>query len=324
MPSDDRRLAALQFLTRERDSFRAAVSNAADQVRALVSSAAPADTLRSRAAAQLGAFASGHIDTERFGAVFTSATTIAPETVGPLRYVQCLLTATITVNEDAFLVSVQPGEDLREIIVRELSVLGRVFAAAHAVSALRKAPSEAESAEPLLARFPPDRWTRAERALAPPLVVELNGADLRVGGLEELLQGAQKIVLLVKGAAPPAALVRLITPNVFVMQCRELADLAELAAHNGPGIAAVLEAGLPFVFKPANGKPGVLELRGAAPETPRRRLGRITAFQQTEELQWLLRLSAPPEPQSAGPATEAAANNPGDQLAAWLLRQARL
>jgi hypothetical protein len=68
-----------------------------------------------------------------------------------------------------------------------------------------------------------------------------------------------------------------------------------------------------------------LSLREAVPET-RRRLGRISALQQNDELRWLQQLAVALEPTDASPADDESTPTvePGDQLAAWLLKQAQL
>jgi hypothetical protein len=144
-----------------------------------------------------------------------------------------------------------------------------------------------------------------------------------------MLQGAQKIVLLVSGAAPPAALVRLISPGVLVLQTTILADLGRLTLHDGPAVAAVLPEGAArFLWEPRAHERGHLVVHHLPQAEPPRRIGRITTFQQVEELRWLERLATDfaraAEPRGAPTAEPVAPAEPGDQLAAWLLRQAEL
>jgi hypothetical protein len=157
--------------------------------------------------------------------------------------------------------------------------------------------------------------------------VELQGADLRVGGLEEVLQGMQKLVLLVEGDCPPAALVRLVTPGVFVLQTTDPMELAQLATTSGPGIAALLPEGAArFVHEPRRQGRGQLAAQ-YLPSEHGRAIGRIGSFQQAEEVRWLRQLAedatAASERVESAPAV-AAVVDPGDRLAAYLLRQTEL
>ena len=325
MRFDNPRQAALAALTRERDVFCAATATTLEQVRALAGAAAPHEQLVERAAVQLGPFASGRVDSHRFGELFAASSGIGHEWLSALRHTQYLLKATLMLGDDAFCIDLPAGDDLRDAVNRSLAGLGRVFAGTHAVLSIRAGTYEPNSPEPMLSPLPPDRWTRGERAIAPPLVVELEGADLRVGGLDELLQGAQKIVLLVNGACPPAALVRLISPSVYVQQCRSVDELKDFSSFEGPGIAAVMTDGAQFSSVPTESGWPRLDLRQTVPET-RRRLGKITALQQNDELRWLQQLAVVLERTEASPVAEGAPPTvePGDQLAAWLLKQAQL
>ena len=325
MPFDNRPQAALAALARERDAFRTAIATTLDQVRTLAGSAAPHEQLVDRAAVQLGSFAIGRVDSHRFGELFAAANGIGHEWLSALRHTQHLLEATLMLGDDAFCIVLPDGADLRDAVNSWLAGLGRVFAAAHAVLSIRAGTYEPNTQEPLISPLPPDRWTRGERAIAPPLVIELEGADLRVGGLEEVLQGAQKIVLLVNGPCPPAALVRLISPSAYVQQCRSIDELREFSAFEGPGIAAVMTDGAQFSSVPTESGMPHLELNAAVPET-RHRVGHITAFQQNDELRWLQQLAVALEQPAASPAVaaETSTTEPGDQLAAWLLKQAQL
>ena len=150
-----------------------------------------------------------------------------------------------------------------------------------------------------------------------------------MAGLSDYLDGRVKIVLIVTEVAPPAPLVRLISPGVFVAQSTDDTPLERLAAWEGPGIVALMSRGAGaarFTHDPGAGaglaeRLTVIEL----PETPpKRRLGAFTARQQQDELAQLETLH------HAGPvaATSAvlpdAAANPVDKLATWLLQQADL
>ncbi|HET9984882.1 MAG TPA: hypothetical protein VFQ38_14890, partial [Longimicrobiales bacterium] len=136
--------------------------------------------------------------------------------------------------------------------------------------------------------------------------------------------------LVVRGPAPPAALVRLITPGVLVLQAASAEALAPLAAGDGPAVAALVPEGAAlFRHAPAAAATGHARLTlDAVPEAAPRAIGAYTAFQQQEELRQLLELAAAPawpEPAAGAPATNGAGEfTPADRLAAWLLKQANL
>jgi hypothetical protein len=160
------------------------------------------------------------------------------------------------------------------------------------------------------------------------VVVELDGADLRAAPLAEFLDGGVKVVLVVRGGAGPAPLVRLVTPRTFVAQDLDGAVLARLAAWSGPGIVAIMPQGSArFTHDPSAGALGArLTVSEIPVMDPKRRAGPFTAAQQRDELEQLKALqqsgAAAATPATSGPATPA--TTAADQLAAWLLKQADL
>ena len=101
----------------------------------------------------------------------------------------------------------------------------------------------------------PTSGTEPSGSLRPPLVIEVEGQDLRPASMAELLEGGQKIVLVVNGPAAPAPLVRLITPGVTVIQTDDPAELSALGAVAGPGIAALMpEGAAKFMHLPGKGR----------------------------------------------------------------------
>jgi hypothetical protein len=152
----------------------------------------------------------------------------------------------------------------------------------------------------------------------------VNGPDLRAEGLAEFLDGALKVVLVVRGDAPAAPLARLLTPGVFVAQSADGSELARLAAHPGAGVLALVpETAARFVHDPLGGpewwdRLAISRLPDAAPPP---RLGGRSAAQQREELAHLAALARRPAPLPA-PASPAAPADPAGQLAQWLLAQA--
>jgi hypothetical protein len=356
MRSDDMAARALEALKRPRERFHSAVVRAVEEVRAFLDAHRPVhDGARSvKAALELGPFAGGRIDPARFGAALTPG---APLDAYALLRVEAALgelTRVAAAGVHPFRVEVQPHSDLHMVVAHALASVGRAFGAAQAVELIRSGRWNAEAHGALLEPFPFRRWNRAERQIAPPLVVEVDGAALHAGGLAEFLDGAQKLVLIVRGAAPPAALARLITPGVFVMQTADPEELARLAEGDEPGVAALVpETAACFVHDPAAGRTTAerLDVRHLPEATEVTPLDGYGAFTQAQELALLRELAAPPPRVHAAPvaaeaeddagagsaggdaaggapeASPAAGESPADpvdQLAGWLLRQAGL
>jgi hypothetical protein len=275
---------------------------------------------------RLGGFAAGRIDVERFAAIVGRAAAMPPASLDRIAHVVDLLTAFRGQGDRLYRVRVDPGADLRDTVRDALAVRGRLFNAARHVELLRAGGAVAEPEEVL--SF--GRWLRSERMLAPPLVVEVEGADLIADGLAEYLDGAVKIVLLVNGPAPVAPLARLIAPHTFVMQCMDPAAVSSLAECAGSGIAAVLPDGCAlFRHDPARG-PRLsqrLEIDAVPDRSAFPSIGRCNTRRQAEDVAWLRELAQLAEstraeqPAAAGEAEEVA---PADQLAGWLLRGAGL
>jgi hypothetical protein len=352
MRSDDRAAMALEAMALPRERFRAAVVGAVEEVRAFLDAHRPAydGALTNKAAVELGAFAGGRIDAARFGAVFTGGAPLDAFSLSRVEAALHELSRIACAGAALFRTELHAHSDLHLVVAHALSSVGRAFGAAQAVELIRSGRWDPEAHSALLEPFPFRRWNRAERQIAPPLVVELDGAALHAGGLAEFLDGAQKVVLIVREPAPPAALARLVTPGVFVMQTADPAELARAGAFDGPAVAALVpETAARFVHDPAAGD--TLAARLTVQHWPVasevKPLDGYSAFAQGEELALLRALAAPPAPAAAPetPATTAAADassaaegpapavdapsppaapaaDPVDQLAGWLLRQA--
>jgi hypothetical protein len=332
MPSEDRSAQALTALARPREAFRSAVVAAIDEMNVfLAGQRAPAALRASQEAVRLGAFADGRIDVERFSGLVGAAETLDSARLDALDHALRVLKGFAAQDEELFHVRVRRGADLRDSIRDALATRGRAFNTAHQVDILRTGRAGLH-VELEYGTLDFRHWTRAERLIAPPLVVEVHGADVHVAGLAEYLDGAQKIVLVIDGPVAPAVLARLIAPHTFVMQTADAAAVERLAGFAGPGIAAVLEDAATcalFVHDPSAGSGLAERLRiDALPEKPRRRSAGASQRQQAEELAWLTELShlaavvaasAAGAEEDAGPAV-----TPADQLAAWLLRQTDL
>jgi hypothetical protein len=344
MPSEDRSAQALAALARPREAFESALTDAVAELRALIAEQrAPRDLRAAQESARLGAFAAGSFDAARFSALVAAPQAMDAARVDRLEQALAVLTLFAAQGDELFHVRVQRGEDLRDTVRGALAARGRVFNAAHQVELLRSgrnAPQPATYRQvdgPVAYRqwsLAPSEssglltfrdWSRVEKSIAPPLLVEVSGADVQVGGLAEYLEGAQKIVLVVDGPAAPAPLARLITPDTFVMQTTDPAAVRGLADFDGPGIAAVLPDGCArFVHDPTRGRSLARRLVVEfMPDAPARRVAGSSARRQAEELAWLAELTslaaaaAAVEPAAAVDTDAAAA--PADQLAGWLL-----
>ena len=353
MPSDVRTGLALRALRAPRERFTSAVVAAVEEVRAFLEAHRPSFDGRAtrRAAVELGAFGAGRIDPERFGALLGGGPPLDGTALARVERALHEITGVAAAGDPLFLAEVGDHADLHLAVGHALASAGRAFGAAQAVERVRSGHGDPADAG-LPGPFPFRRWNRAERQIAPPLVVEVPGAALHAGGLAEYLDGAQKIVLLVRPPAPPAALARLITPGVLVMQTTEAGDLEEIGRFAGPAVAALVPEGAArFVHRPGTGRaPGDrLSVQHLPDESAIRPLDGMSAFHQREELGLLREMSArvqgsrareeqeplgtghrapgtpPPAPPSATDATAAApVTVDADRLAAWLLKQAEL
>ena len=348
MPSDVRTGLALRALMGPRERFMSAVVAAVEEVRAFLEAHRPSFDGRAthRAGAELGAFAAGRIDPERFGALLGGGPALDGAGIARVERALHELSRVAAAGDALFVAEVGEHADLHLVAGHALASAGRAFGAAQAVERVRS--GRAAATDPvLLEPFPFRRWNRAERQIAPPLVVEVPGAALHAGALAEFLDGAQKIVLVVHPPAPPAALARLVTPGVLVMQTAEAAELAEAAAFPGPAIAALVPEGAArFVHRPGRGgTPGErLEIGFLPDQAAIRPLDGMSAWHQREELALLRELKGAsarmevPGDQGRVPSTsDPGGESPGtghlnlepavadaDRLAAWLLRQAEL
>jgi hypothetical protein len=322
MPFDELKRRAIEALDGRLQAYHSAVATAADEVRAPVTTQrAPQNGKRQRTEAELGAFAAGRIDPERFASVFSDRETLEPDAVEKIEAALVVLTGLLAEGEDLYTARVPAGGDLRDTVLSALARSGKAFGAGRAVENARSGVKAAE----YLGGFAPNRWNRAERGIAPPLVVEVEGADLRPAGLVDILEGRQVIVLLVRRAAPPAALARLIAPGTLVVQGKDAQALAALADWDGPAVVAVAPEGTTsFSYIPAEDGPGTLKI-DALPEGGLKPLGALSVARQESDLA-LLRLL---DDAVAGRVVAAAAkgagpaeSDPADRLASWLLRQA--
>lgn len=324
MPSDDRVRAALEAVSGPTQAFRSTLARTADEVGQLLRArATTTDAKLTRFAAQLGPFARGRVSVERFAQTFDHQPSVNGGAAELIRRSHDTLVELLNRGENLFRVTVDPGTVLRDAVATRLADLGRAFGAAHvARDAQSGVPTDRHA--PALERFPLSQWNRSERNLAPPLVIEVRGADLWAAGLAEFLDGRVKLVLVVTGDASPAPLARLITPSVYVQQAATASELASLVSWDGPGVAALVpETAARFVYHPkAASAAERLRVAYTPAEPPRKAIDGMSAAQQADELAMLAALAqpiaaAPTQPAGAAPAV----TDPAELLAAWLLAQ---
>ncbi len=344
MPSDDRAKEVFAALAPARTAFRSAVTAAAEELRSMLEQhAVPRNGRAERIGAELGAFAAGRIDEERFAALLADGDVFDDAALARLERSRVVLASLVQAGEAPYAIEVPAGGDLVAEVGSALALTGRAFGAARVAELIRTGRSAQAVQEDAAGAFPFERWTRGERRMAPPLLVEADGGDIEVGGLSAFLDGTQKIAIIVRGESPPAPLVRLLTPRVFVLQTTDPADFGRLAAFEGPAVGALVPGtAARFIHDPAAGAslPSRLRVDAWPDEPPRRPIGRASVFLQDEELAQLRSLDglrsaaagASPVPAAGGGGVEGAgagagpepAAAPADRLAAWLLRQAEL
>jgi hypothetical protein len=344
MPSDARTPHALDALAEHRARYRSAVAAAHDQMAGyLAAHRARTHGHAQTAARELGRFAAGRIDAERFGALFTESHALTVDTTERVERLVGVLSELLAEGDALFTCEVAPGGDMREAVDRAIAQAGRVFGAVLAFQALKTGTYRAARHDAGVLAFPFAQWNRSERLLSLPLVVEVDGADLRADACSDYLDGRVAIVVVVRGACSPAPLVRLVTPGMFVIQAADVAELRLVANHDGPAIVALVPPDAArFVHDPRAGQTLHARLRVAAipSEPPRHPLGGRSVWQQREELVQLRSLVELREIQPVAVTTSAAAavvataaSGPGlvpasdgdvDRLTSWLLAEAGL
>lgn len=322
MQSDERIALALRALAHPIAAYRAAIVTVTERARGYLATGGGAERTR----LELGRFADDRVDAERFAKLFHRGGDLDAVAERGLRRALEVLREIAEEGDDIFVANVPAGGKMPRIVANKLARLGRAFGAARVVELARSGAYRPSEHDGWLEEFEFDDWNRTERRLAPPVVVTVDGADLRVGALAEFTDGAEKIVVVVRGACAPAPLERLITPGTFVMQTADAAQLERAAAVDGPAVAALVpKEAAAFVHDPAAGDAPWqrLTVTSTPEKAPSHALGALSAWEQGEELKQLLAMAKrPPEAALAG--NGAAAADPVEQLASWLLDRANL
>ena len=330
MPLDPRLPQALAALAQPIAEFRAIVDGALTQADAfLAAQRASAPQRAERAAISLGRFGEGRIDAAGFAALFPPVVTSSPEALAALERALVIVRAVRERGDALFVVNVAPGQRLGAALDDALAAVGRAFGAVVLAEFVRSGRHEPDE-ERLLQAQPFRLWNKTERRFAPPLVVLVDGADLQAGALMDFADGREKIVLVVRGASPPAPLARCVTPGTFVLQTVDGSGLDRVAAFDGPAVAALVPEGAAvFLHDPAGGKePWQRMSVKHIPAAPKKALGGQSAWQMAEDLRIVVDLATTPfsvpvaGPGPAAPAVGAA--DATDKIAAWLLGQAGL
>lgn len=331
MPSEARVRQVLDAFTAPLGAFRSTLVTTADDVRAALRTRQSTwDGRVARVRAELGPLAAGRIDSDRFATLVANHQEADPAALELLERALTSLTELVARSEGLSMVEIPAGGSLYDAVGRALAEIGRAFSVARAVHGVRAGRRRGGDEERSIGPLPFAGWTKAERRLVPPLVVAVQGSELRAAALAEFLDGRQKIALVVEGECAPAALVRLVAPGTFVLQSADGSGLDRLAAWDGPGIAALVpESAARFVHDPAAGGASWerLTITRVPDKVPRRTVGGLSAAQQAEELELLRSLAARPaggEAPAAAPAGAAATAEPADKLAAWLLSRVDL
>ncbi len=331
MPSDDRVTLARAALARPIAEFRTEVEGALDQAYAFLAGHAAGDDLRAaRAGAELGEFARGRIEPGRFAALFPPTGGGDPDSIAAVERAVEVLREVAVRGDDLFLTEVTDDRPLGATIDAALRAAGRAFGAIVLAELVRAGAYRPATHNRLLDPAGFDAWNRVERRFAPPLVVQLEGAQLHAGALTEFADGRAKLVLVVRGPAAPAPLARCITPGTLVVQTVDGSGLEEVAAFDGPAIVALMPAGsAAFSHDPRRGAEGWQRLTvDAMPEAPSHALGGTSAWQMAEDLRLLADLGRAP---FTVPDTGVRSGQPMlgsdqaiDRVAEWLLGQAGL
>jgi hypothetical protein len=329
MPSDERLPPALEAVSDSCERFRSSIALTIEEVRGLLATRTSTTEERGdRLADELGVFAAGRIDPARLADVLLEPHKVGAGEVSQVERALDVLVSMQRSGEELFTSTLDRGDSLVDHMEREFARLGSAFGAARVVELVRDGLYRGGDGD-VLEGFPFARWNLAERAISPPLVVTLDGADLQPGGLDTFLDGGCRLVLLVSGETPPASLVRLVSPGVTVIQTDDVADLSLLADQQGPALAALVPAGLPrFIHRPGPGPGlGIFTLERLPEEAPDRPIEGISVFRQREDLGQLRVLAAASTASGVVPEggasddSETTALDPAATLAAWLLDQ---
>jgi len=325
MQSDERVAAALSALRPRIAAFRLAVSGALERANNTLASESGPDQVR----VALGDFAAGLIDPHRFAMISSGFGPLDAVGLAMVERAGKALEALLRAGDEDFLVDVRAGTSVASAVRARMTALGPAFGAATLVDLVRRRIYDpAQHGLPLEAH-PLEKWTAAERRLAPPLVIRLAGRDLDAFELAPLIDGWVRLVLLVTEPCTAAPLARLISPGVFVAQSGDMKVLERVTDFDGPAVIAVMSgAEARFIHDPRRG-PAMwqrIEVTHMPAAQPRKSLGARSAWQQRDDLSHLKALverpALPANPTEVFVASGGGGSfDPAERLTAWLLDQ---
>lgn len=320
MPSDERVISALAALHPTIGLYRLVVSGTLERARAMLAFEGGPNRTR----ATLGEFAGGRIDPERFALVSSGVDPLDVTGRDVVEHVVELLEGILGGNEEQFLVPVGPAASAADAIRARLAGLGTAHAAARILDLVKRHSYDHLKHGSPSDGYPFEKWTVSERALAPALVVRLEGRKLDAFELAPLVDGCVRLILIVDGPAAPASLARLISPGVLVAQVGDGKALAELVTFDGPAIIAVMQGEeARFLHDPRAGAAPWRRIRMDRMPVmpPRKTVGSRSAWQQREDLAHLKALVEPPSLAHTAAGAGNGNSDPADRLTAWLITQ---
>jgi hypothetical protein len=327
MPSDTSIALALAALARPIAEFHALVGAAIVQGEAVLAAQHSDAMARAEAASlSLGRFADSRIDAGRFAALFPAVLPLESDAVGALEHALLVLRGVQARGDDFFVVEVPPGGRFGSTLESAFEMIGVALGAVLMEEQIRAGRYEGDQQRLLRTQYF-RTWSSAERRAAPPLVFLADGADLQPGALLDYTDGREKIVLVVRGASPPAPLARCISPNTFVLQTVDGNGLDRFASYDGPALAALVPEGAAvFMHDPAGGREPWQRLTVQhLPDAPKRAIGGQSVWQMTQDLRVLASLAttpfAVPTPTGKEAARAVGADDAAERIAAWLVAQ---
>ena len=339
MQYDELTRRALVALAPQIERYQSAIAQALHAIRDyLAARRHQSDGGAAEAAAELGQFAAGRVDSRRFAALFTGTQILDGETAHRIDRCADVLQDLQELGDVLLVRGVTPGGDVRLAVDEYLAECGRAFGAVLMFQAVKSGVYRGGHHDSHLFTFPFARWNRGERLLAPPLIVEVDGADLRAESLAEYLDGRARLVFIVRGECPPAPLMRLITPGTMLVQDSDPAALDVLRDFDGPAAAVISDKVARFVHDPRAGRTlkERLTVSYVPTDLPRHSIGGRSAWQLAEELAQLAEharkpseipipktastAATPVAPVSSGNGKPAGSDGVG-ALTAWLLEQ---
>lgn len=318
MASEEQKAHALEAIRPRIEMFHAALTVTINQVRGLL---AGSGNTADDQSATLGKFAKGRMDMERFASFAPRTARIERDAEPPVRAAQQVLKSILAQGDDLFILKTEAGRGLGHQLSVRLAMIGRAFAAARVVELAKNGAYKEDKHAGTLTRFPYAVWNSSERALAPALLVEVSGEDFKPSAIVPLLDTNMKIIFIVSGDAPAAALSRVISPGVFVQQETAEASLDAFSTFDGIAVAAFLpKTAVSFVHDPSSGSTVYDHFVSLTfpKEVRKRAIGGISPAQQAEDYKLLESLAVPPE------LAAEAASDPAGKLSAWLLSQTNL